>query len=105
MNNCDGCQRGLKIMGGDHYDVHGRIVMGCTKKRYSTVKMEVIDDHRKEEYLMAQCGLGHTWGDGKNVDLNSKCPACGGDVMGTLERRIMSIDAAKAKGWMGSKGT
>lgn len=32
-NNCDGCQRGLPIMEGDHFK-DGRIVMGCTKGLY-----------------------------------------------------------------------
>lgn len=33
VNNCDGCQRGLPILEGDHFK-DGRIVMGCTKDLY-----------------------------------------------------------------------
>lgn len=109
MNQCDGCQRGLPVWEGNHYSgfalgKRGVIVMVCTKKKYSSIKIEPVDNHDNEEYLKAQCIHGHVWGDGKTVDLHSKCPECGEEVFGTLERKIMSIDAVKAKGWIGSKG-
>lgn len=56
INNCDGCQRGLVIKDGDHYDNKGKIVMGCTKSRYQKEEKCTLDVCREHEGMMCdQC--------------------------------------------------
>lgn len=57
-----------------------------------------------KEWVKAQCVNGHLYGNGKEVIFDDKCPYCKSELAGFVERRIVTVDQAKAKGWVISEG-
>jgi hypothetical protein len=62
-NQCDGCNRGLFLRDGLHYDHFGKIHMGCTAYRYSR---------------LCAAGCGHTIDHAWAKDHNNLCIVCEG---------------------------
>jgi len=56
-NQCDGCRRGLRLIGGIHYDDEGYPVIGCTKEEYQesncyyTDEIHMQDSHARLETI------------------------------------------------------
>lgn len=60
---------------------------------------------KNEEWIKPICKNDHIWGNGKDFDLEEKCPECGGNIVGFKQRKLITIDEARIKGLIFSKGT
>jgi hypothetical protein len=57
LNQCDGCQRGLPLKNGSHYNPDGSYdYIGCTKKLY--VQEESNELIRRTREMQNETGLG-----------------------------------------------
>lgn len=59
----------------------------------------------RQEWVKAQCANGHLFGNGAEVCFKDQCPECDGEIVAFVQRRIMTISVAKAKGFIWSRGS